>query len=238
MKSKCLIKIQWVLEIVSKTKMSSRLTNSAHITETTGCHSGIQLPLTSPRFFRRVSGQVVSTMCSRMSLHPGFSSDAPGQASATAVLWGHCFSELPALNPGLSPGLWVNPGNDQTSQSLTGKRLLVLTISTSGLKINPLGQVSMDGGVELVGSHKPDALPFFSTFIVFSLSLIPVFWVSPFCSRTWSPPQSKPPSESNHARSYLESRISPLTQISAQPTQSHQGQRFVTCTSLEITYLG
>lgn len=150
MKSKCLIKIQWVLEIVSKTKMSSRLTNSAHITETTGCHSGIQLPLTSPRFFRRVSGQVVSTMCSRMSLHPGFSSDAPGQASATAVLWGHCFSELPALNPGLSPGLWVNPGNDQTSQSLTGKRLLVLTISTSGLKINPLGQVSMDGGVELV----------------------------------------------------------------------------------------
>lgn len=237
MKSKCLIKIQWVLEIVSKTKMS-RLTNSAHITVTTVCHSGIQLPLTSPQFFRTVSGQVVSTMCSRMSLHLGFSSDPPGQASATAVLWERCSSELPALTPVLSPGLWVNPGNDRTSQSLAGKQLLVLTISTSGLKINPLRQVSMDGGVELVVvtsqmlcHFSPLSLCSHFHWFLYSEFLLSTLGHDLLLSQSLL-------TESNHARSYLESRVSPLTQISTQPTQSHQGQQFVTCTSLEIIYLG
>lgn len=74
MKSKCLIKIEQVLEMTGKTQMSSKLTNSAQITVTAGYHLASQLPSASPQFFCKVSLQMVSTMCSRMSLCKGFHS--------------------------------------------------------------------------------------------------------------------------------------------------------------------
>ena len=68
-----------------------------------------------------------------MNLHLGVSSEP----LATVAPWGHYSPELPAFNPMLSAGFWVYPANDQTSQSSSWRQLSVLTISTSGFKINP-----------------------------------------------------------------------------------------------------
>ena len=144
MKSKCLTKIQWVLETESKTKMSSRLTTSAHITGTAGCHLVIQLPSAPPQFFWRVSGRWC--MSSRMNLHLGFSSEP----LATVAPWWHYSPELPALHPMLEPGFWVYPANDPPLQSSSWRQLSVVTISTSGFKINPSGFRDGSDGEESV----------------------------------------------------------------------------------------
>ena len=146
MKSKCLIKIQWVLETENKTKMSSRLTTSAHVTVTTRCYLVIQLPSAPPQVFWRVSGRWC--MCSRLNLHLCFSSEP---LATVAPEW-HYSPELPALNPMLSPGFWVYPANDQTLQSSSWRQLSALTISTSGFKINPSGFPGGSDGEESVCS--------------------------------------------------------------------------------------
>ena len=205
-KSKCLIKIQWVLEIVSKTKMSSRLTNSAYVTVTTGCHSGIQLPLTSPHFFWRFSGQVVSTMCSRMSLHLGFSSDPPWSSLShscplrTLFLWASCPQPCAVTWSLRQPRQWP----DLTEL----RRKTAIGFNHLYLKINPLGQVSMDGGVELVVVTKQMLCHFSprslcSHFHWFLYSEFPLSTLG----RDVLLSQSLL-TESNHARSYLESRVS------------------------------
>ena len=146
MKSKCLIKTQWVLETENKTKMSSRLTTSAHVTVTTGCYLVIQLPSAPPQVFWRVSGRWC--MCSRLNLHLAFSSEP---LATVAPEW-HYSPELPALNPMLSPGFWIYPANDQTLQSSSWRQLSALTISTSGFKINPSGFPGGSDGEESVCS--------------------------------------------------------------------------------------